>query len=230
METRVKIILLALLAGTGCQQIDSYNIPTDAVEAQIRVTSFELGSDTISTTLKLQGEALTYFELGAGEQLYVASDGYEFPMFPAAFGYQASLPQGGDDRLVQVAFLRSRFGSALDSYVSMPPSFSVFAFGESDAFGDRLAIEWDVISHDPISVSLDGPCMHPYTFDIGAFEDIGSHVISAEELPVHNSWLGQDCRVQVSVDRVREGELDPALSGGFISATQTRTTSINIYR
>jgi hypothetical protein len=230
MRFQTYTALVSIFITSGCHQIESHNIPTDAVQANITIVSHETGSDHVEASLRLVNEPLAYLQLSPGELLTANSDGIAATLFPSAYGYTASLPPGPEGRLIQVGFYRARFGSAPDSFAIMPPAFSPFVTTEETADSDQILIEWDTISRDTMRIRAEGNCMHPYEFDIQPFEDDGLHVIPAEALPVYESWFGDDCRVVVNIDRVRHGDLDPALSGGQITAVQRRSTYFSIYR
>ena len=72
--------------------------------------------------------------------------------------------------------------------------------------------------------------MRDYEYEISSFDDDGLHIIPVESLPLHTYWRGGVCPIKVTVDRVNPGHLDPALSGGQIVATQTRSAYMDIYR
>ena len=230
MRRHIIIALITGMLGTACHRIDSENIPTDAVKADIQITAHELGATSVKATLKLENEALTYLQLSPGERLTASVDGIDTVMFPSSFSYYASLPNRDRESLFRIGFERTRFGSAPDSFVMLPRPFNLYVFGETDGRSDQIAVEWDVLSSDPMRIRIDGPCMHPYEYDIAPFEDDGLHIVPLDHLPVFSRWSGGRCHLEISVERSRSGELDPALSGGSITAIQSRTDYMDIWR
>ena len=53
MRFRLSIAILAVSTAVGCHQIESHNIPTDAVQANIQVKSYESGTDSVRASLQL---------------------------------------------------------------------------------------------------------------------------------------------------------------------------------
>ena len=112
----------------------------------------------------------------------------------------------------------------------MPDAFNPYLSTEVTLDSDQIILEWDTITNDPMKIRIEGTCMQPYEFEIQSFEDDGLHVIPAEALPVYEHWYGDDCQIEVRMDRTRSGYLDPALSGGAINGIQRRSTYLTIYR
>ncbi|MEE2788506.1 MAG: hypothetical protein VX589_14275, partial [Myxococcota bacterium] len=73
------------------------------------------------------------------------------------------------------------------------------------------------------------PCIHAYEAYIEAVNDDGVFTVPVDEFDARYSWSGYECPIDVSITRTRLGILDPALSGGRITATQLRTHRFYLY-
>ena len=227
----ITILGLIALTLTGCHQVASKNIPTENMEANIRIVDDGSQIADIRASLKLRDELFTYVDLSPGEGIFAYADGFRSSLIDTGFGYSGSVPTGNPLNEVQVSIERSHYASAFDNFVTLPPAFELYVDYEPSEFGsDRIYIEWAQLSDDPMEIRIDGPCLFEYRAYVSRFGDDGLHRLSADDLHFHNSWEGGTCAAEVIVERVRQGSLDPQLSGGEIEGVQMRRQTIYLYK
>ncbi len=225
------LVSLVSLGATGCHQVASKNIPTENMEADIKVVVNGDNVASVSASLKLRDEAFAYVDLSPGESIFVDAGGDRRAMSDVGFSYALTMPLLQHSQSMQVSIERAYYASAFDSFVTLPQPFELFVTQEPSASGsDMIYVEWDQLSDDPMKVTLDGPCLFEHTAYIDSFQDDGVYVVSAGSLDLHRSWDGGSCPVSITVERSRSGVVDSRLSGGTIEAVQERRETMLIYR
>jgi hypothetical protein len=232
MNRSAKIaVACSLLAVTACETLDSADIRTSGVYAEIDVEADGTGQSVVRTTLRSGGAGSnTYLELTAGDRLLARSEGQTKTMAASRnvwdeVHYVAGFSRDAGGTEFRVAFERpSENGEdADDSRVSLPDPFRLVSPAPGGLVRpdeDRVRIEWDRTSNDRVEVRLEGDCI--WTYERVLEDDRGGLVLQPGDLEPHGE---ESCRVEVTVARVRRGELDANFGeGGRIEARQVRRT------
>ncbi len=230
MKTLTLSIALISLTIAGCHRIESHNVPTHALEADINIYSYDGLSNQVEANIRLRDDPFTYVRLSVGDSLVAASDSDLQTMFPTGYGYQAQLSSIGAEELIQIGFHRNGFASALNSQVQMPAPFQLFLSSEAGVDTDLLFIEWDTLTDEPMDINLSGPCILQETFTIDGLASEGLFIIDSANLMMDDYWAGEECGIDVTATRSRRGIIDQALWGGQINGIQSRTETFYVYR
>ena len=235
MTRKLGLLAAALFALSGCSEdVDSDDVATDAVYANMYVTAPGDGESHLLTTLRVGGpNSNTYLDLTDYDSLvaYVNDTGKN--MAQSGDGYVASFPYESEGTPYRFAFLRSHAPdsecagvSAPNSSVTLPAPFDIVN-PVSDSAHSRnadLVFTWSGSgAADGMSWTVDGPCILTASDTID--DDDGSFTIPADTIAVIGS-ANNSCTATLTVSRTRAGELDPAFvsgEGGVISAAQRRT-------
>lgn len=232
MNRSAKIaVAVGLLSVAACETLDSADLRTSGVYAEIEVEAHGDGQSIVRTTLRPGGDSSnTYLELTAGDRLLATAQAQTKTMVASRnvwdeVHYLAAFSRDEADTEFRVAFERpSENGEdADDSTVSLPEPFRLTSprAGALVVPGeDRVRITWDRAAGDPVEVRLEGDCIWP--FERVIHDDRGGLVVQPGDLEAHGE---ESCRVEVTVARVRRGELDSNFGeGGRIEARQIRRT------
>lgn len=223
------IVAAAALFATACHSVDSSEVATHDIRAEITVTADGSGGAEVIAELEAEGHAFGYVELVAGEVLRVHARGYDVPMDERWYDYHADLPVDRAETEFQIRLERLYGAHAPDSWVQLPPRFDLYHNPGVYLLGwDVIPIQWDVIADDEMRVRVDGPCIETWERSIPARADVGAVVLRPGELVADEHWDGSRCDLEVDVERVRPGRLDRAFGGGSIEAKQVRSSVIRV--
>lgn len=223
------LTLAAALLATACHSVDSSQVATEDIRAELTVTSDGSGVIEVIAELEVEGHALGYVELVGGEALRVHARGYDLPMEARWFDYHVDVPVDRGEIEFQVRLERIYGRHAPDSWVQLPPRFDLYRNpGVYLLDWDVIPIEWDVIAGDEMRVAVDGPCVAAWERYVPARRDVGAVVLRPGDLAIDDGWDGSLCELDVTVERLRPGRLDPAFGGGFITAKQVRTSRVRV--
>jgi hypothetical protein len=229
------VLLVAGMAacsdGTGGSTPTSNITPDFSISATPNSVTFVLG--------QLKADQFASVRLPDNDALNVSAAGQEKLMrwTPDARGggyYSASLTQLDPGTAITVALTRGDGGNAPNSLVTMPEPIDVTApvSGALATAGANLAVTWTPSgTPDEIRILLRTVlCSRPgagTTQTATVVGDPGSAtvLIDPDLLPPLNP--GEQCDVDVQVQRVRYGTVDPAYAaGGTIQARQLATVTI----
>lgn len=235
---RLLLALPLLLAGAACEQVDSVDVRTHGIYADLSVTDYGDDDVEVKASLRVGGSnSNTYLDLVAGDRLEARARGETKRMdrdsdLFGAIRYRARFERDDDDRTFNVAFLRGRSDtSAPDSVAELPAPFTAGITFErgGDTLSredDDLYLRWTPASTGSIHIDLSGSCIHSWDADV---RDDGSLRIDAGELEhldldPDDDDVDTTCAVTVTLTRERQGEVDDAYGeGGRFSARQVRT-------
>lgn len=230
------IIALAATVCVGCESVDSDNILTSGMSANIRATSTGDGQTTIRATLYLEEPgSLDYIELEGDDVLTAyAPDGAVQIMsesqFAGATRYTAEFDadDGGSEFIV--ALTRTVDDGAPDSRVTLPAQFDIAPLASStySRAEDSIDIQWSPASSgDDVDIEVSGPCIRPTL--IAVDNDPGAYTVAAGTLEQREGDNVADaCEITITVTRSTPGQLDPGYGyGGSISGEQIRSLSVS---
>ncbi len=139
--------------------------------------------------------------------------------------YTAEFPVDYVGTEFRVALLREDERSAKSSFVHLPAPFEL----TSPRAGDRLrpadetiVITWDRTARDELWVHVEGSCIDGVSTKVTS--DTGRYLVHPGEMEVY----GDGCDAQIRVERIRRGDIDHRLSGGYIRAKQVRILDVVI--
>lgn len=227
MRMPTLIAALCLTALTGCHSVDSAQVDTDDINAQITVTARGTGDAEIVAQLSPERSVFGFLELAPGENLRVHARGFESRLEPRWFDYQTYLPLDYGETEFQVRLERVWGAHAPDSWVRMPHRFDLYRLGGLYSLSyDAIPIEWDVISDDEMRLTVSGACVEDYERHISIGRDAGVVIVPPYTLMPKAHWDGGPCELEITVERYRFGSLDRAFGSGNIKARQLRQMSV----
>lgn len=223
------LVAAASLLATACHSIDSSQVATEDIRAELTVTADGSGTTEVVASLEAQGHAFGYVDLVPGEALRVHARGYDLPLAENWYDYSTEVPLDRSNTEFQIRLERIYGAHAPDSWVNLPVRFDVYpTYGVYQVDWDVIPVEWDVISDDEMRVTIDGPCIAEWERYVPGRADVGAVVVRPGDLYVDSDWDGSTCALDVTVERLRAGRLDPAYGGGHITARQVRTSRVLI--
>jgi hypothetical protein len=230
------VALLPALALVACESVESEAIRTDAMYADISVQADGSGSATVGATLRVGGvTSNTFVELAGGDQLSAKAGEDSAVLSEQTFwemhSYSADLPLDAQDTEYIITFDRTIDDSAPASSVTMPAPFDISGPDAGATFSradDAITITWDAAEGgDDMIVEVDSDCTVHETFAVQG--DPGTFTIEPGDLTAWDSMADSTCSAEISIQRRRAGELDPAYGeGGTIRAIQHRVIEVRI--
>lgn len=221
-----------VLAAAGCQPVESTDIKTSGVYADIWVEADGSGETDVGTTLRVGGAlSNTFLELQAGDELW-ATDGFASKQMSELFllgyvSYFASFAGDAEDTEYVVSFERADDVSAPDSWVRLPGPFEIVAPASGTSFSrasDNVVITWEPSGTlDDMSWRvIGGSCADADNLpDIAG--DPGVMTLEVGDVVALEGHESESCSITVELTRSRPGTLDPAYGeGGTVYARQVR--------
>lgn len=231
--------VLAAAALAGCEQIDSQDIATRGIYADLEVDGFGGGATFVSAELRAGGELSNVtVDLGPCDRLTATLAGVEQPMAErddvlGRVWYETSFLGEPEGVQLRIAFLRSDTGgcsapgpSAPDSAVTLPAPFSMTAPAAGAALrrSASFSVGWTPARPDPMRLWVTGPCVRPVLFT--APPGAASLVVPAGSIQPFSDPLAT-CGMELELVRSRAGVVDPAFGeGGAFVARQTRRVTV----
>lgn len=217
-----------LVLSLACADVESGDVLTSGMWANISVTADGGGTSQVATVLKVGGaDSNTYVELTTADVLTATLDGEEQILTEEELGdyhrYVTTFQSDQAGLPYTIAFTRSVDEGAPESVVELPEPFEMLEVDVShfDATQD-ITIEWEPSgSGDFMELSAEGDCIWPYHQDLEG--DTGVAVIEANTLEQIGDELDVSCEVTYTVMRWNNGDLDPGYGdGGIATGRQVR--------
>jgi hypothetical protein len=229
-----KLACLVLLC--ACTKVDSNDILTSGMHADIEARGAADGTTTVSTTLFLGNPLnLNFIELQADDQL-LATFGTSSKVMTKAellniVSYHADFPTNAEGSQFEVSLDRSVDDGAPSSVATLPAPFTI-ATPAATSFSRAAAmtIDWDTAGTAPDEMrwQVKGSCID--TVSDTLVGDPGSLTIPATAITKRAAQQGEQvpdsCSATLELTRALEGELDLHYGeGGGAFGTQLRTLS-----
>lgn len=230
---RIAALLAAALA--GCESIQSEDIATHGIYADLESDGYGSGTTLVSAELRAGGELSNVtVDLGPCDRLAATLGGLERTMARrddvlGRVWYETSFAGEPAGAPLRVAFLRTDGGgctapgpSAPDSTVTLPAPFSIAApaAGASLSRSAPFAVSWTPATPDPMRLTIAGLCVRAASFAVAG--GTSSMLVPAGALQPVSDPLAS-CAVELELTRFRTGTVDPAFGeGGRFVARQTR--------
>jgi len=230
--TRRTSAALMCAACAACTSLNSNDLATSGMSANMNVTADGTGQSRVSATLHVDNNATDYVNLTSGDSLTATALSQTRTMAQnnvlGIVSYDASFSSAdASGTLYTIGLQRSKETSAPSSHCTLPSSFAISAPAPGAAYSranDAITVSYSNGGQpDPMSLSISG-CIS-YTLP---FSDTspGSVTIAKGALQAGSSSATGSCEVTLTITRSRAGTLDPAFgSGGAITCQQVRSVT-----
>lgn len=218
------IAVLGLIAFGCTEDVDSNDIKTSGIYADMEVLATGNGRSTVTVALKPGGSrSNTYLEMEGEDELVAAVDDEDRRLGKSGNYYKATFDTEAGDTEFVVSFNRADEDvSAPDSNVTLPDPFELEGIPDSVSRAEEIEVTWSPTSDDE-EWELDGDCMFPNGSDV---DESGTLSLSANDYDLHDDEDEETCEATLCVERTRRGEVDPAFGeGGVFVAIQRRCVS-----
>jgi len=228
------VLLVAAL--TACSDSTGGGTPTSQISPAFNISA---APNSITFVFgRLEAEGFASVRLPDSDALVVSAAGQlkqmRWTVDPLGGGqYAASLTQLDGGTVVNIALSRSSDGNAPNSVVTMPPALEVSApiAGTSVTAGQALLVSWapsgtpDLMQVVMRTVVCDrtGAGNTVITTLVG---DPGNATVQVDPSLLPPLASGEQCEVDVQVQRVTDGTIDPAFGGGTFVARQLDVSRI----
>jgi hypothetical protein len=233
MNQRIGGVVLAVaITSAACAQVDSKDVNSSGVYAELNVTASGDGTSLAKAALKVGGGlSNTFLSPSAGDTLTATSGGamraLERRDVAGALSYEATFPTDAAGTSFVFDFTRAMGASAPGSEVTLPAPFTISEPTATATISRAapLRVAWTPAgTSDRMRWTLVGECIVPGAGDISG--DPGSFVIDANRVLALDPKAGTTCPVTVEVVRTRAGRLSTGYGkGGTIQAHQRRTVT-----
>jgi len=219
--TKKMLALATVAALVGCESVDSTDVLTSGVYADIAATADGSGSTQATASLRVGGGNSNVWMRLEGDDTLTAAQGEDSqPMtevnFAETYSYVAEFDVDAEDTEFSVAFDRTVDEGAPSTMMSLPAPFDLTA-PEADitvtASEEDIPISWEPAdSADEMAWSIDGDCI---ASEGGALDgDTGAHVIEAGTLEWWDEEEPATCEAVITITRSRAGSLDEGYGEG----------------
>lgn len=240
-RTAAVIGMAASLALVACEKVDSGDVATDAVYAELRATADGSGNTELYAALKTGGaNSNTFLDLITGDELLGYQDTTAQVMGEQSLGnarwYTTAYAIDAADTPFRIAFLRTQTPehncnavSAPQSNVTLPSPFNITGPAANTTFSraaDDVVVTWDTSGQaDPMSWVMAGDCIEIRAGDING--DPGTLTIAANQFVALQDHETETCSVTISIRRIRGGTVDPNYGeGGEFLGRQLREIDV----
>jgi hypothetical protein len=221
-------LMLALGAVACSEDVDSTDVKTSGVYAEMSVVATGNGQSKLTVDLRVGGvSSNTHLDVKGTDSL-TATDGTTTKtlsqsgnVYTATFDVEAAGTQ------FTVNFNRPDDKSAPNSSVTLPAPFAVAGLVANSTVSraQGFTATWTA-STDPMRWTLDGDCIFPDSDSMSA--DAGQIAITPSNFDVTSGNEQTTCPAKFCLERTRTGTIDPAFGeGGVITATQQRCVNFS---
>ncbi len=235
---RPLLLLAAFPFFLGCEAVNSQDVLTSGVYADLDVTASGTGLSVVQAVLRVGGKhSNAYLSLSGDDTLTATSDGETRTLYEVSLGeyreYATDFQTDAADTAFQISFERTVDAGAPDSQLTLPAPFEVTAPASGSSFSrgtEDLQVEWsDSGTSDAMRWEATGDCIEYASGNIDG--DNGVQTLEAGTL--ESAWTEDgadepgDCTVTLTLWRSRNGTLDAGFGeGGEAKAHQVRTVEL----
>jgi hypothetical protein len=227
-----RLALLVLV--TACTKVNSEDILTHGMNAQIEARGDSFGNTSVSATLYLGDPInLNFVELSTGDQLLASSGAMSKTMQESSIlnitSYNAQFSTNTADEEFEVAFIRTVDNGAPSSTVTLPDPFDIEPYTNPVSRAADMTMAWSAPGQDKLEWSISGSCIDAAGAALQA--DTGGALVPAGTIKKRmstgpNDVVPDSCEATLQLTRSRDGDLDPGYGkGGSIVGTQVRSTT-----
>jgi hypothetical protein len=213
-----------LASGCSLEDVDSDAIRTRGMFADILALAPGDGSTLVRVDLSVGGDDGTSINLVAPDSLEARAGELSQILSRSRDGRYEQRIQGESAREVSVHLLRGSEDEPANGSALLPEPF-VMQLESDAAEGTRrdraLLLAWDPpVAGQSILWSVSGRCIWS---ESGVTPDDGSLTLQPESVQVRGTQQGEECEVQLTLDRSNAGNVDPVLlPGSGFRAVQRR--------
>jgi hypothetical protein len=218
--------LAVLASGCSLEDVDSDAIRTQGMYADILALAPGDGSTLVRVKLTVGGDGGTNVTLVGDDSLEARIGELTQALGRSGRGrYEQRIP-GDSASEVTVRLLRGADDAEASASALLPAPF-VMTLETDDAAGisrsTPVVVAWTPAAGGQIAWAVDGDCIWS---ESGITPDDGQLTLAPESFEVRGTRTGQDCAVQLTLDRSNEGTVDPVLvPGSNFQAVQRRGVS-----
>jgi len=237
------LLMVGVVAAIGCESVDSTNIDTAGIYAELSVTATGDGTSLVDATLLLGQGSANFLDLEGGDKIsaWMILPGSDSSMianmaeshFGGATWYTATFQTQGEDTEFGVNLDRSSSGhvSAPESYVTLPAPFVLSTASGAASFSradtEEFLVQWDPFAFaagDVMTYEVTGSCIQTSTGGVGSADSL--QLAQGFLLPYTNRE-SDSCPVTVTLQLTRSGVVDPAYGkGGYFRGIQERSMTL----
>lgn len=219
------ILGVITLSASACTDVGSGSLLTSGMSAVISGEADGSGETEISVVLRAGGIASnTFVELEGDDELTVTSGSESAALSKRSLGvlhsYVATLPVDAEDSVFTVALSRTVDDGAPNSTFELPAPIEGGTVGATLSDQEDLSVTWTAAQDgDEMEIVVNGECIVVYAKELDG--DPGSTVIPHEDITPVGDEPGVSCEVDVTLRRVRGGQLDAGYGeGGIVQGAQ----------
>ncbi len=224
-----KLVLAVFCA--GCSTVDSSDVLTSGIHAEMSAVSSGDGTTNVSATLYLGNPInLDFVDLTGDDELFAIHGTQRKEMSELILlnivSHHASFPTDAEGEQFEIDFSRTVDQGAPSSTATLPAAFTLSGPTSATSRTAAIALSWSPASSgDSMSWQATGDCIDLAS---GALTgDTGSFALVANTLKKRMDGVTDSCLVTVSVRRSRAGDVDSAYGkGGYIAGAQVRTVTV----
>lgn len=224
-------LLLAVLCA-GCSTVDSSDILTSGIHAELSAVSSGDGTTDVQATLYLGNPInLNFVDLTGDDELFAVHGSQRKEMNETILlnivSHRASFPTDAEGEQFEIEFSRTIDNGAPSSTATLPATFTLSGPTAATSRAAALPLSWSPASSgDQMTWQANGDCIDVASGNLSG--DTGSFSVPADTLKKRMAaGVADTCMVTVSVRRSREGNLDPGYGkGGYIAGVQVRTVTV----
>jgi hypothetical protein len=232
-QWRTWVGALFLLAGCSTRDVGSDSVHTQGLYAEMLAQASGDGTTLVQVQLAVAAAGGTKVDLVGDDSLIAQAGTTSYVLVQSARGTYADHIDGDSAGEIIVRLERGSGEDSGSATAALPPAFTPQIENTETRGIDRgtpLDVTWAPALADsesdavaPITWSIDGPCIWP---DSGSTPDVGEMALDPTHVVVRPQRAGEDCEVQLSLERQNQGEVDPVFvpSSNF-RAVQTRSIS-----
>lgn len=230
--TRIALATTCIAVLLGCSDIESEELLTGGLFADIAVKSDGSGTADVSATLRAGGAfSTTFVELTGDDQLTATYKDETQALSEVQLGSLFSFTTEFDEAEPGVDFIisldRTLDDGAPSTRIQLPERFEISELGVESfsRSNDNLTVSWEPSgSNDTMRVTIDGPCFIVFTENLSG--DPGTFTLAAGTLE-DTGDTATSCEAEVTIMRRRNGDLDPGYGeGGTAVGVQTRVVAL----
>lgn len=225
-----KLMLVVLCA--GCSTVDSSDILTSGIHAELSAVSSGDGTTDVQATLYLGNPInLNFVDLTGDDELFALHGTQEKTMSELIVlnivSHHASFATDAEGDQFEIDFSRTVDNGAPSSVATLPAKFTLTGPTAATSRATAIPLSWSPASTgDRMTWQANGDCIDVVGGNLSG--DTGSFSVPADTLKKRMAaGVADTCMVTVSVRRSRDGDLDPGYGkGGAIAGVQVRTVTV----
>jgi hypothetical protein len=210
--------------------VQSDVIRTQGLFLDIQALATGDNSTRVRVELSVAGANGTKVDLAGEDSLIAEAAGISYPLVQSAHGVYEDQLDGDAASPITVRLERAAGTDPGSASAELPEPFTMQIDNVTSEGIDRstpLLVHWNGAADPnlvpPITWSVDGGCIWP---DSGTMPDDGVTTLGVEHLQVRPTRRGEECEVELSLDRERQGDVDPVfVPGSSFRATQHRAVT-----